>query len=217
MRARGPVLLGLLFWLAVRPRAIAWGATPEDSGRPLPGDELIPSSPRSSTMIITIRARPPEIWPWLVQMGYGRAGWYSYDRIDNGGQPSADEIHPEWQELAVGDRIPSSSRSWFEVVACEPNRHLVLRGAFDFLLKTSYPGANGLPTFGSDGTWALVLEERSDGTTRLVARARGRSRPAVLFRLIGPFITDPGHVLMQRRQLAGIKQRVEAAVSAPRG
>ena len=69
---------------------------------------------------------------------------------------------------------------------------------------------------GSDGTWALVLEERSDGTTRLVARARGRGRPAFLFRLIGPFITDPGHVLMQRRQLAGIKQRVEAAAGAPR-
>lgn len=216
MRARGPILLGLLFWLAVRPRAIAWGATPEDCGRPLPGDDLIPRSPRSSTMIVTILARPHDIWPWLAQMGYGRAGWYSYDRLDNAGEPSAEEIQPQWQEIAVGDRILSSSRSWFEVVECEPGRHLVLRGAFDFLLKTSYPGANGLPAFGSDGTWAFVLEERSDGTTRLITRARGHGKPGWLFRLIGPFVTDPAHVLMQRRQLSGIKRRAEATAAARR-
>lgn len=214
MRARVPLLLGAFAWLTLRPRAITWGATPEDITRPLPGDGLIPDSPRSSTMVVTIRARAVEVWPWLVQMGYGRAGWYSYDLVDNRGEPSAEEIHPEWQELAVGDHIPSSKRSWFEVAELEPNRHLVLRGTFDVLLKTSYPSENGLPAFGSDGTWALVLEERSDGTTRLIARTRGRGKPGWLFRAIGPFLTDPGHVVMQRRQLLGIKRRAEAAAGS---
>ena len=216
MRARVPLLVGAFAWLTLRTRAINWGAIPEDITRPLPGDELIPDSPRNSTMVITIRARAAEVWPWLAQMGYGRAGWYSYDRLDNAGEPSAEEINPAWQELAVGDRIPSSKRSWFVVVACEPGRHLVLRGGFDFLLKTSYDTGDGLPALGTDGTWALVLEERSDGTTRLIARVRGRGKPGWLFRAVGPFLTDPGHVLMQRKQLYGIKRRAEAAAGAGR-
>lgn len=211
MRARVPLLLAAFAWLTLRPRAITWGATPEDITRPLPGDSLIPDSPRSSTMVITIRAHAAEVWPWLVQMGYGRAGWYTYDLIDNAGEPSAEEIRPDLQDVQVGDRIPSSQRSWFEVVACEPAKHLVLRGTFDVLLKTSYPAENGLPALGSDGTWALVLEERSDGTTRLIARSRGHGKPSWLYRAIGPFVTDPGHVLMQRKQLYGIKRRAEAA------
>lgn len=212
MRARGPLLLAAFAWLTLRTRAINWGANPEDVTRPLPGDTLLPDSPRNSTMVITIRARADEVWPWLAQMGMGRAGWYSYDLLlHNDGKPSAEEIHPEWQQIAVGDRIPSSSRSWFEVVACEPGRHLVLRGTFDWLLKMSYPAENGLPALGSDMTWAFVLQERSDGTTRLVTRVRGHGKPSWLLRAIGPFITDPGHVLMQRRQLQGIQRRAEAA------
>lgn len=212
MRARVPVILGAFAWLTLRTRAINWGALPEDITRPLPGDELLPDSPRNSTMVITIRAHAAEVWPWLVQMGMGRAGWYSYDLLlHNNGEPSADEILPEWQELHAGDRIPSSSRSWFEVVAAEPAKHLVLRGTFDWLLKSSYPSENGLPALGTDMTWVFVLDERSDGTTRLITRVRGRGKPGWLFRAIGPFITDPGHVLMQRRQLHGIKTRAEAA------
>ena len=214
MRARGPLLLAAFAWLTLRTRAINWGTIPEDITRPLPGDELIPDSPRNSTMAIAIRARAPEIWPWLVQMGHGRAGFYSYDLLDNRGQPSAEAINPEWQQIAVGDRIPSSQRSWFDVVACEPNKHLVLRGGFDFLLKTSYDTSNGLPALGTDGTWALVLQERSDGTTRLIVRVRGRGKPGWLFRAIGPFLTDPGHVVMQRKQLYGIKRRAEAAAGS---
>ena len=117
MRARGPLLLAAFAWLTLRTRAINWGTIPEDITRPLPGDELIPDSPRNSTMAIAIRAHASEVWPWLVQMGYGRAGFYSYDLLDNRGQPSAEEINPEWQQIAVGDRIPSSKRSWFDVVA----------------------------------------------------------------------------------------------------
>ena len=83
-----------------------------------------------------------------------------------------------------------------------------------FLAAVASP--NPTVALGTDGTWALVLEERSDGTTRLIARVRGRGKPGWLFRAVGPFLTDPGHVLMQRKQLYGIKRRAEAAAGAGR-
>lgn len=74
----------------------------DEARRPLPGDELVPSAKIRWTHGITIRARPTEIWPWLVQMGCRRAGWYSYDGLDNGGVPSAERIVPELQLTGVG-------------------------------------------------------------------------------------------------------------------
>ncbi|HEY6029312.1 MAG TPA: hypothetical protein VIU44_02045, partial [Gaiellaceae bacterium] len=120
--------VGLAAALAARSMARNAGATCAERRAPLPGDEVVPDARGSSTMATTIEAPPEAVWPWLVQMGYGRAGWYSWDRLDNGGVPSADEIRPEWQEIAVGDRLPSTrdGRSWFEVVELEPERALVL-------------------------------------------------------------------------------------------
>jgi len=102
----------------------SWGADPAEAGRELPGDDLVPDAARVDTRGITIAARPSAVWPWLVQMGYGRAGWYSYDRLDMRGR-SADEIHPEWQALAVGDVLPTDSGGGFVVRALDPERALV--------------------------------------------------------------------------------------------
>jgi proline iminopeptidase len=68
-----------------------------------PGAELVPEGKRSGTMAVTIEASPEQVWPWLVQMGWDRAGWYSWDRLDNAGRPSATRVHPEWQDVEVGD------------------------------------------------------------------------------------------------------------------
>src|SRR5688572_15076666 len=95
--------------LVVRPRLVRWGATNEAVVGPYPGAEIIPGGQRSSsTMAVTIDAPPSEVWPWLVQMGCGRAGWYSWDRLDNWGLPSAERIHPEWQNVSVGHRLPAT-------------------------------------------------------------------------------------------------------------
>ena len=110
----------------VRPWALRWGATTEEAARPLPGDELVTKADYIATRAITIEAPPRDVWPWLVQIGSGRAGWYTYDRIDNAGVPSATEIIPELQRLAVGDLIPmvagkdigSGSRSWSQSAGC---------------------------------------------------------------------------------------------------
>jgi proline iminopeptidase len=132
-----PLLVALLalsadvYALAIRPRMLRWRASEEEVRRPYPGASLVPGGRRGATMAVTIDAPPSRVWPWLVQMGCDRAGWYSRDRLDNGGVPSAERIHPGWQRLAVGDRLAStpSGRAWFEVAALDPERFLGLRAA----------------------------------------------------------------------------------------
>src|SRR6516225_3458128 len=104
----------VLYALWVRPRLLTWGATREETSGTYPGDELIPDPAHSSTMAATLPAPPERIWPWLVQMGYDRAGWYSWDKLDHSGQPSADHIVPQWQDLREGQRVHSMAhgRDW---------------------------------------------------------------------------------------------------------
>jgi hypothetical protein len=133
--ASGACLAGAVYALVLRPRLVRWGATDEEVAGTFPGKELIPDGKRAATMAITIEAPPAKVGPWLVQMGWGRAGWYSWDRLDNGGRPSAHELHPEWQELSVGDYLsawsPGGPMDAWEVAALEPDRFLGLRGLSD--------------------------------------------------------------------------------------
>lgn len=164
---------------------------------------------------ITIDAPPDAVWPWLVQMGCDRAGWYSHDRLDNGGRPSADRILPEDQGTKIGDVLSSrpGHREGFEVLEMERPRSLVLGAYFE------YPGLGGLPWKAPDpprftrATWAFALEAPESGRTRLLVRTRGMSRPAWLGALVGTVIVAP-HAIMQRRQLLGLKTRGEAATGA---
>jgi proline iminopeptidase len=120
-----------VYALGLRPRMLRSGASDEEVRQAFPGADLIAGGRRSATMAVTIEAPPSRVWPWLVQMGCDRAGWYSRDRLDNGGVPSAERIHLGWQRLAVGDRLAStpSGRAWFEVAALDPERFLGLRAA----------------------------------------------------------------------------------------
>jgi len=176
-------------------------ATIDEKRRPLPGDELIPNPLASLTHAITVRCAPEQVWPWLAQMGAGRAGWYSYDAIDNGGRPSADRIVPELQDIEVGYLFPwlPGATEGFNVLACDSGRALVL-GA---------PALEGSPVV----TWAFVLEPGAGGTTRLIVRARG-SRAYGFHRLpdwVTRHLVPPGHFVMQRKQLLGIARRAERA------
>ena len=91
----------------VRPRLLTWSATGDETSGTYPGDELIPGPAHGSTMATTLPGPPERVWPWLAQMGYDRAGWYSWDKLDHSGQPSADRIVPQWQHLAEGQRLNS--------------------------------------------------------------------------------------------------------------
>ena len=209
-----------------------WGIHPAEAERALPGDDLVPDALKVDTRGITIAAPPSEIWPWLVQMGYGRAGWYSYDRLDMRGR-SADEIHPEWQTLAAGDVLPTDPGGGFVVRALDPGRTLVAFIDSDLVAEQRGTGdagiavtdAPGLATSGKvmgaampprfAASWAFVLEPLGTDQTRLIERMRfgveAGSKGAVP---TGPLLGFGVFVMMQRHML-GIRERAERSRAVP--
>jgi len=172
-----------------------WGATTSEISRRLPGDELITTPAFSATRAITIEASTTEVFPWIAQMGLGRAGWYSYDLIDNFGRKSATSVHPEWAVSSVGDVVPGGPIS-FVVTHIDAPHHLVL----------SLRGHK--QTSRIKFTLAYALND--DGqNTRLISRVRSELR----FPLGAPLLKStlgPGDGVMLRRQLLGVKDRAEA-------
>ena len=180
--------------LVIRPWHLRWGATDAELIRPMPGDELLPGA-ESCTRAITIEAPPEAIWPWLVQLGSGRAGWYSYDWIDNDFKPSAKRIEPELQQLDVGDRILMMPSMGFEVQAVDAPRSIVSMLEDD---STS---------------WCLALYPEGDGTTRLVSRWRPRSERSVAMFLMN-LLVEPGTFIMEQKMLRTIRDRAEGTIRA---
>jgi predicted CoA-binding protein len=177
------------YGLKLRPWHRRWGATYDEAHAPLPGDDLVPDAP-TTTRGVAIAAPPEAVWPWLVQIGWGKAGWYSYDWIDNDGRPSADAIVPEWQDLAVGDRIPMTPDIGFVVRQLDPPHDLV--------------------ALSDDGStsWCLHLTPDGEGS-RLLSRFRNHTQvtPASALWLL---VSDPGVFIMERKMLLGIAARAEA-------
>ena len=181
------------------------GAGIADPRAVLPGDELIRDPRFQRTHTVDVEVPPSSLWPWLVQMGCQRAGWYSFDRLDNGGVPSADRIRPELQELRVGDVVPSrpSGDDGFMVLRLEPERLLVL-GA------PSLIGGTGSAEPFFQGTWSFVLEPIADDATHLTIRLRAAYEPTLPHQLATAVI-GLVHELMERKQLSTLKSRAEAA------
>ncbi len=206
-------------------------AAPQEVRRTLPGDEVAPHPLISATHAITIDVPPDHVWPWLVQMGCDRAGWYSYDLLDNGERHSASAIVPTLQHLAIGDVMPAApgARDSFRVVDFIPATMLLLG-----VPATNTAGGAGktpasAPTY--DRSWVFVLEETPAHHTRLITRGRlgnvqlpspRSEKPrfaapseflyASMMQLPRPALRFLGrlvHFIMQRKQLVGIKQRAE--------
>lgn len=203
-----------LYALRLRPRLLTWGATQDETDRTYPGDDIVPDADGTSTMATTLPAPPETVWPWLVQMGGDRGGWYSWDRLDRYGEPSADRIAPEWQHLEEGQRLTATRNgwSWFTVARLEPNRTLVLRSDLSLPSGHSFdPQWDVLPLAHMDGIWAFHLRPTADGGTRLVVRTRGQSRPRRLTRPFDLLLGEPAHFIMQTRQFHNLRTRVGAA------
>jgi hypothetical protein len=194
--------LAIAYATVVRPWMLTWGSTEEERTRPLPGNDLVPAPTHSTTHAITIHAPPYKIWPWLVQMGQDRAGFYTHNWVEKlllSGIPDVHALHPEWQDLQVGDIMrttreirPGHPIGW-PVALIEPNRALVV-------------GSRGVPP----GTWALVLDPIDGQTTRLLSRDRVKWRRwQSPFRLLA---FEPLHAYMQTGVLQGIKQRAELPI-----
>ena len=185
----------IVYLMRVRPWHLHWGATSQEVARTLPGDDLIYNANWTATRVVTINAPPEAVWPWLVQMGYRRAGWYSDDWLDNDGI-YVDRIIPELQQIAVGDMLLTDSKSGFRVEAIEPERSLVLM---------IHGEAMGLDM---DITSVLVLVPIDAEHTRLILRARAAFR-GLREMLWGMLLFDAGDFVMMRKMLLGIKARAE--------
>ncbi|MFC9356436.1 hypothetical protein ACFTZB_07610 [Rhodococcus sp. NPDC057014] len=199
----------------VRPRLVRWGATDEEVAGPYPGGDLVPGGERGGAMAVTIDAPPDQVWPWLVQLGGDRGGWYSWDHLDNAGRPSAHRVHPEWQDLALGNHVKYWTRrhgpvdAW-EVAVLEPNRFLGLRGLSD-LRGHSLEPEQPRPSAYTEGLWGFLLKELPGGRTRLVIGGYQVLRPRWLGRFVFYWLFPPVVWIMQARMLAVLKRNVERA------
>jgi hypothetical protein len=191
-----------------------YGATVAERDRRLPGDELCTDADDMTTHAITINAAPNRVWPWLVQMGWGRGQWYTarwVDRLlfpDNG--PSAETLVARWQHLAVGDRVLDGSpekNCAFVVAEVEPNRHLVLHSREH--LPPDWQQRYGAAI---DWSWALVLNPLPGGRTRFIVRSRLRLDPRWV-RTCYRAAVIPADFVMARQMLRGVKQRAERTTS----
>jgi hypothetical protein len=186
--------------LAVRSWQLRWGATDDELDATLAGDDLIANPDLMATRAITVHAAAEQVWPWIAQLGQGRGGFYSYDVLENlvgCDIHSADQIVPEWQDLKVGDQVNLHPEVGLDVAVVEPGRSLVLRGGVPM-------GAVPPPY---DTTWAFVVRERPEGTTRLLVRER-----YAYTQRWAPVLVEPVAVVafvMSQRMLRGIRDRAE--------
>jgi hypothetical protein len=200
VRAAQALILVVAALIVVRPWHMRWGSAPAELRHALPADAGIGAPSYQIQHAITVRAPAERIWPWLVQIGRDRAGFYSYAGLENlfGLHiRNADRIHAEWQELAAGDSVFATPVGWlglnrrlgWRVAMAEPGRLLVLE------------------------SWgAFVLEPVTSETTRLIIRTRGYGADRLPHLLLAPaefLLFEPVHFVMQRRMLVGIRDRAE--------
>lgn len=208
---------GLIFYDALlRPALLDWGATDAERQMRLPGDDIVQDVMSHRTRAVTIDAPPAAVWPWLVQIGDHRGGFYSYDWVERylfphtvhyvEGRHSATRIHPELQKIEIGDRINTASVGSLHigspVTVVEPNHALVI------------------------GTWAFTLLPLDANRTRLLVRERDAGwlrllapRDFGLLRALGGVIDytvgEPLHFAMVRKMMLGIKRRAESTHPNP--
>jgi hypothetical protein len=192
--------------LLARPWHLRWGATGQESGEPLPGDDLIAEPGLTATRGITVRAPAGRVWPWIVQLGQGRGGFYSYDFLENLAGcdiHSADRVVPDWQDVGVGDEVRLAPQVGLTVAYVEQGRSLVLRGGV--------PMGDSAPPY--DFTWAFVLKGEPDGSTRLLVRERYGYTRRWAWLLVEPVAAVS--FVMSQRMLRGIRDRAEGTRRPP--
>lgn len=203
------VVLHVAYWRFIRPWYLHWGTTESERQRQLPGHTLVPAPAVQNTQAVTIDAPPEAVWPWLIQMGAGRAGFYSYDwleRLIGTDEGDADRIVPEYQDLGEGDEVAFSptdrwagSTSWPVVTELVENERLVLQPPGD---PPSY-------------VWSFQLSSIEQSQTRLITRVRSRQKPTGIGRFVDGLTAEPAHFFIQRKMLLSIKDRAEQQAGRP--
>ncbi len=188
----------------LRPWHLRWGATDEETAEPLPGDEVRPDAGVQITHAVTIDAPPDEVWKWLVQIGQGRGGFFSYDWLENSiglDIHTSEEIVPELQDLKVGDFVRGAHPGW-------------LGGRFDdkagwHVVRLDPAGALVLQDSIEAGTWSFILRPVNEHGTRFIIRARGPKPETVGMKAFHRGIMEPAHFIMERKMMLRLKELAE--------
>jgi hypothetical protein len=187
----------------LRPWHLRWGATPGEVEGLMPGDDVVPRAQFTATRAISIDAPPERVWPWIVQLGYGRAGFYTYDLLDNAGLPSADRVLEDCQDLKPGDLVPMFHEAHGLAIAYRVDSLVTPEG----MLWVHRPHEGESP----DSTWAWQLTTGPEGGTRLVTRMKQHyRRQTPRLAAFNVVLMEFGDFAMERRMLRGIKVRAEA-------
>jgi len=208
----GTTAAGVGVWAALRGRGLNWGATCDEVVRPLPGDDLVANPLYVTTRAITVKAPAAAVWPWLVQLGQNRGGFYTYEALENLmglDIHNAATIRSEWQDLHVGE----------DYVTLDPAENLkmtiaMLEAERAFVILSGAPGeppqAPGSFFKGElEFSWAFVLDPLDEHTTRLFIRCRAAWADTFAARLARPVLLEPVHFVMEQRLLRGIRERAE--------
>ena len=206
--------LGAAYYFALLPRLRRWGASDIEVARALPGDDMVAGPMYVTTRAITVAAPAADVFPWLVQLGQNRGGFYTYDVLENLMKldiHSADSIHPEWQDLTVGE----------DYVTLDPDEHMkmtiaVLDPPRAFVIRSGAPGEAPQPAGDFfrgeiDCSWAFVVEPIDADSSRLLIRWRAAWRNTVAAAFARPFGLEPVHFIMEEGMLRGIRDRAERA------
>jgi hypothetical protein len=201
------VLAAAALVAVIRRSSLRWGATPHERVRALPGDGLMLRAHLQSTRAVTVDAGADDVWPWIAQLGQGRGGFYSYDRLENllgCDMHSSDVVLPQWQNAVVGDEVRLAPEMPLTVAVADAGHALVLTGG---ILIGAVPSPW---TF----SWAFVLLDAGNGSTRLVVRERYGYTAWWAALVVEP--TELVSLVMSLKMLRGIKERAERALrSAP--
>jgi hypothetical protein len=194
--------LAVVYLRRVEPWFRRWGATDEEVGGSFPVDDLVEPGAKRTTRAITVDAPLHEVWPWLVQIGQDRAGFYSYTWLENlvgAEMRNTAMVHPEWQERFTGDSVWLASQRRYgdrgrQVAALVKVMHaLVLVSPEDWDRLQRGERARG--------AWGFFLEPRGDDTTRFVIRSSGGP--------VGTHLFDAIHFLMEQKMMRGLRHRAE--------
>jgi len=190
------IVFVLIYLALIRPWQLRWGATNDEIKRTMPGDDIVGEPSFNATRAVAINAPAENIYPWIVQMGVTRAGWYSYDLLDNLGRPSAENILTEHQTIQVGDVIPMSpdGKQGMRVKDFSENK---------WMLWWDNKG---------DSSWVWEIQPEGEAHSRLVTRVRVKYRlfsSAIAFNVLVEFFD----ILMMRKCMLGIKRRAERSLS----
>jgi hypothetical protein len=198
-------LCAIVYPRFVRPWHLRWGATTHELRAALPGDELVPHAKLRATHAITISAPVSEVWPWIVQIGQGRGGFYSYEWLENlfgCDIRNAERILPQFQTLKSGEGIRLHPKApAFPVAEVLPNKMLLLGAK---------AGSNAAPTSAMSASWGFYLRKISSDETRLVVRFQADWKPSWPATIGYRGFLEPIHFIMERKMLLGIRNRAEA-------